>query len=144
MVAGALLAAVMVCAGHSQTLELPGLPAAGAQTPPAGVPPAPPKEPAVEVKTDQSIDALLARLDAIKVQQEELDKAKKETVTLLKEKLKQQKQRLQKLGASVEEESPRAPLSTGAAVGPALNKAVGASRLPAPLGDVPVPDQNKR
>ena len=56
-----------------------------------------------EVK-EKSVEELLSRLDAIKAQQEELDKAKKETVTLLKEKLKQQKQRLQNLGVNIEEE----------------------------------------
>ena len=56
-----------------------------------------------EVK-EKSVEELLSRLDAIKAQQEELDKAKKETVTLLKEKLKQQKQRLQNLGVTIEEE----------------------------------------
>ena len=63
-----------------------------------------------EVK-EKSVEELLSRLDAIKGQQEELDKAKKETVTLLKEKLKQQKQRLQNLGVSVEEEAVRPPVS---------------------------------
>jgi predicted transcriptional regulator len=56
-----------------------------------------------EVK-EKSVEELLSRLDAIKAQQEELDKAKKETVTLLKEKVKQQKQRLQNLGVNIEEE----------------------------------------
>ena len=59
-----------------------------------------------EVK-EKSVEELLGRLDALKAQQEELDKAKKETVTLLKEKLKQQKQRLQNLGVTVEEEAVR-------------------------------------
>jgi hypothetical protein len=49
----------------------------------------------------ESIDALLSRLDNLKAQRAELDKAEKETVAILKEKLKQQQERLQKLGVNV-------------------------------------------
>jgi hypothetical protein len=63
---------------------------------------------------EKSIEELLAKLDLIKAQQEELEKARKETVALVKERLKQQKERLQKLGVSVEEEpaTPPPPVST--------------------------------
>jgi hypothetical protein len=54
---------------------------------------------------EKTVEDLLARLDALQAQQAELDKAKTETVALLKEKLKQQRQRLRKLGVSVEEET---------------------------------------
>jgi hypothetical protein len=54
----------------------------------------------------ESIDQLLVRLDAIKVQKAELEKAEKETVEALKDKLSQQNQRLQELGVNVEKSSP--------------------------------------
>jgi hypothetical protein len=50
-----------------------------------------------------SIDDLLNKLDSLKAQKAAIEKAEKETVELLKEKLKQQKHRLQKLGVNVEE-----------------------------------------
>jgi hypothetical protein len=53
-----------------------------------------------------TIDELLNKLDSIKAQKAALERAEKETVTLLKEKLKEQKDRLRKLGVSVEEPPP--------------------------------------
>jgi hypothetical protein len=53
--------------------------------------------PAATQKAD-TIEALIRRVEAIKAQKAELDKAEKETLTLLREKLQQQEQRLRKLG----------------------------------------------
>jgi hypothetical protein len=82
-------------------------PAAPLTVPPAGpATPTAPKEPAAK-----TIDELLSQLDAIKAQKTALEKAEQETVALLVEKLKQQRQRLQKLGINPEgqEHTPYAP-----------------------------------
>jgi len=50
-----------------------------------------------------SIDDLLNKLDSLKAQKAALEKAEKETVELLKQKLQEQKHRLQKLGVNFEE-----------------------------------------
>jgi hypothetical protein len=108
-VGGVLLAVAAACVGQD-----PRPSPTGSVVPPSVNQPA--AAPALEPHTvakDKSIDELLSRLDAIKAQQEELEKAKKETVALLKERLKQQKQRLQKLGVNVEEETPPPPVVTG-------------------------------
>jgi hypothetical protein len=52
------------------------------------------------------IDALIARLAAIKKQQADLAKAEKDTVARLKEKVRQQKEQLKKLGVEVEDATP--------------------------------------
>jgi hypothetical protein len=103
-VGGVLLAVAAVCVGQAPppSPTSPAVPFPLVQTPAASA-----------AAKDTSIDELLSRLDAIKAQQEELEKAKKEAVSLLKEKLKQQKQRLQKLGVSVEEETPPPAISSG-------------------------------
>jgi hypothetical protein len=105
LVGVALLVAVAVCVGQApappkpparavEDVDRPTLPASPAPNAPQGAAPA----------KEKSIEELLAQLDAIKAQQEQLEKARKETVALVKEKLKEQKQRLLKLG--VEEEPP--------------------------------------
>ena len=112
-VGGVLLAAVAVCVGQDPrpTPTGPVVPPTLNQAPVAPAP-VPHAEGRAAAK-DKSIDELLSRLDTIKAQQEELDKAKKETVALLKEKLKQQKLRLQKLGVTVEDETPPPQVSSG-------------------------------
>jgi hypothetical protein len=70
--------------------------------PPAASTPAPPptRREALKAKT---IDQVMTRLAAIKDQQAELEKEKKEAEAVLKEKLKEQKEKLQKLGVNVDE-----------------------------------------
>lgn len=60
-----------------------------------------------------SVDALLDMLADIKAQKAELEKFERETLALLKEKLNQQQQRLQKLGVE-----PERHLSPAATVAP--------------------------
>ncbi len=62
-----------------------------------------------------TIDDLLNKLQGLKAQRAELDRLEQELVAVLKEKLKEQKERLQKLGVTVEESpSPKAvPKHTG-------------------------------
>jgi hypothetical protein len=55
-----------------------------------------------------TIDDLLNKLDSLKAQKAALEKAEKETLALLREKLKEQKDRLRKLGVPTEE-APVAP-----------------------------------
>jgi hypothetical protein len=50
-----------------------------------------------------SIDDLLNKLDSLKAQKAAIEKAEKETVELLKEKLKEQKHRLKRLGVNVDD-----------------------------------------
>src|SRR5262249_17260839 len=95
----------------------PASPLAG----PPGVPTSPttltpptanvPKEPAAK-----TIDELLSQLDAINAPKGALEKAEEETIALLVEKLKQQRQRLQKLGIHPDgqENTPYAPPPTSA------------------------------
>ena len=99
LVSGTLLAAVTVSVGQAPpTNELPILgnlfskPSAPQGTTPV---------------TEKGIEELLARLDAIKTQQVELEKAKQELVEQLKKKLRQQKEHIQKLNISIGEDSPR-------------------------------------
>jgi hypothetical protein len=63
----------------------------------------------------ETIDALLSRLEAVKSQKEQLERVEKELTAVLKEKYKEQKQRLQKLGVQVEEPPAAVPASVGAA-----------------------------
>ncbi len=92
-------------------------------TPPSGTPEGPPPEgpppvgpggplmardfrPQAPVRPEPSalsIDDLLAKLDVIKAQKAALEKSERETVALLKERLEQQRLRLQKLGVTAEE-----------------------------------------
>jgi hypothetical protein len=144
LVGGALLAVAAVCVGQApsppatqpkpapHTIEYPDLPLSDGRTVSA-----PAKE--------KTIEELLARLDAIKAQQEELEKSRTETVALVKEKLKQQKQRLQKLGVSVEEEAvPPPSISTASGqVGDALVGAAAGAYL-APKAESPGRNSEKR
>ena len=66
-------------------------------------PPAPPactqqRPAATAPKKTEDIEGLIARLEAIKAQKADLDRAEKEVLARLKDRLDQQKQRLQKLG----------------------------------------------
>jgi hypothetical protein len=105
-----LLAVAVVCLGQEPQQDPGPVPV---PTLPPAVAPAP--QPPVEAQTvplkERGVEELLTRLDTLQVQQAELDKAKKETVALLKAKLKQQKQRLLKLGVNVEEETAPKPPS---------------------------------
>ena len=69
--------------------------------PPTTPPPAPPTR--REQLKAQTIDQVMTRLAAIQGQQAELEKERKEAEAVLKEKLKEQKERLKKLGVNVEE-----------------------------------------
>jgi hypothetical protein len=111
LVGGALLAAVTVCFGQ-------------APSPPAAQPkPAPTTVEYPEIilsgrtvsapAKEKSIEELLARLDAIKAQQEELEKARTEAVEQLKTKLRQQKEHIQKLSISIGDDGePRSAASS--------------------------------
>jgi hypothetical protein len=68
-----------------------------------------PQQPPRERLKSENIDGLLSRLDNIRAQKAELERRERETIGVLKEKLKEQKQRLQKLGVNVEEGGPRTP-----------------------------------
>jgi len=62
----------------------------------------------------ESIEDLLNRLTAIKAQKAEVERIEKETVLLLKERFKQQKDRIEKLGVTIEEkDSPREVIPPG-------------------------------
>jgi hypothetical protein len=73
--------------------------------PPAPVPPkaaarcVPPSAPAAK---DMTVEQLLTRLAEIKAKREELAKQEKELVEVLKKKLTEQKERLQKLGVAAD------------------------------------------
>jgi hypothetical protein len=106
---GGLLAALLVLAVVLVS-SLPALaqPSAEPSVPvPYSVPlvPQPNPAPAPRPKAS-SIDDLIAKLADIQARKAALDRAEKETVILLKEKLKQQKERLNKLGVPVEESAP--------------------------------------
>ncbi len=62
----------------------------------------PPTLPPGQLKS-ASIEDLLNKLQGLKAQRAELDRLEKEMVAVLKEKLKEQKERVQKLGVNVEE-----------------------------------------
>jgi hypothetical protein len=62
--------------------------------------------------SEQSIDQLMERLRTLRAKKAELDRQEKEAITLLREKLNRQRQKLEKLG--IAEETPPPP-----AVGPA-------------------------
>jgi hypothetical protein len=65
------------------------------------------------------------RLEAVKAKKAELEQVEKELTAVLKEKYKEQKQRLQTLGVQVEE----TPVAVPAAVG--------AASIPAPAEPIP-------
>lgn len=83
----------------------------------AGTPPTPPgftplqamasaaaaPSPGLDRLRSESIEDLLNRLKAVKVQKAELERSELELVALLKEKIREQKQQMQTLGIAVEE-----------------------------------------
>jgi hypothetical protein len=111
-----VLAVVLVCSlpALAQPSAAPSVPVSDAvrscPLPPEAGPATPPMA--------TTIDALIARLADIKAKKAALDKAEKETVTLLKEKLKQQKERLRKLGVPVEDTAPLPCCTTGSVTVP--------------------------
>jgi hypothetical protein len=123
-VAATLLAATLVC---SQQPDASGVAPAGGG--PAGQPgtPLPTDEPArtaapppgagvPKAAPAPTIDDLLARLDSIKAQKAALEKAERETVATLVEKLRQQRERVRKLGVPLDEHDGKpAPVPTPAA-----------------------------
>jgi len=79
------------------------------QEPPVPPPARPPDAPASQpAPAGMSIDQLMEQLTRLRAQRAELEKLEKEVMDALKEKLKEQRQRLQKLGVPVEEQ-PVAP-----------------------------------
>src|SRR5262249_24981346 len=89
------------------------LPAGAQPAPPAAAPPAgvvlpvdqavpPPPAPLAQPRP-VTIDDLMAKLESIKAQKAALEKAEKEAVSLLKQRMKEQQQRLKSLGVSAEE-----------------------------------------
>jgi hypothetical protein len=107
---GALCILVGLLVGvYLLSLSRPGPVQAGPQPTPATAPldaewgtPAP-----VHPDAGQSIDQLMERLTALRAKKAELDRQEQETITLLREKLKQQRQKLEKLG--IPEEAPQPP-----------------------------------
>ena len=98
--AGLLVAIVAICSQHSEGKQDPRY-ESGMGQPPSPAPLATVSQTPSgndPVKEHNTIDDLLRKLDAIKAKKGELDKAEGETIALLREKLKQQEQRLQKLG----------------------------------------------
>jgi hypothetical protein len=101
----------LCCGALVAACSLPALAwqAPRASSPEGGFPPptaearAPEPPPPAKAAT---IDDLLNKLHSLKVQKAALEKAEKDTVALLKEKLKQQHDRLKKLGVNVEEAPP--------------------------------------
>ena len=66
----------------------------------------------IQENADPSVQSdLLNKLDSLKAQKAALEKAEKETLALLKDKLKQQKDRLKKLGVNVEDGPPASPVA---------------------------------
>jgi hypothetical protein len=102
--------------------------ARSATPPPSADAPVPTRAPR-EQQREKGIDELVATLERIKSQKSELDKAEKETAALLKEKLRQQRQRLEKLG--IAEEPQHVPV-------PTTSYAVPIGEATAPAGLVPV------
>jgi hypothetical protein len=91
------------------SLSRPGPVQAGPQPAPASAPldaelvtPAP-----VHPDAGQNIDQLMEHLTTLRAKKAELDRQEKEAITLLREKLKQQRQKLEKLG--IPEETPQPP-----------------------------------
>jgi hypothetical protein len=105
-------------------------PEGGSPPPPTAEARAPEPPPPAKAAT---IDDLLNKLDSLKVQKAALEKAEKETVALLKEKLKQQAHRLKKLGVNVEE----APPAPAVAPLPPPAPTVAPPSLPGSLSDGP-------
>lgn len=73
-------------------------PPAHSPTPAFALPSAEYSVPRAVAEKAESIDSLLDTLDAIKAKKAELDQAEKQAVSKLKEKLKEQKDRMQRLG----------------------------------------------
>jgi hypothetical protein len=109
-VAATLLAATLVSSQPPATPDVapPGSPAAEVprdtlvpNEPPLATTPLP-SAPAPKAPPAATIDDLLAKLDTIKAQKAALEKAEKETVATLVEKLKQQRERIKKLGVPLD------------------------------------------
>jgi hypothetical protein len=105
---GVLAVLMFLAVAVAWSLPAGAQPAPPAAPPPAGVvlpvdqavppPPAPGDQP-----NRVTIDDLMAKLESIKAQKAALEKAEKEVVARLKQKMKEQQQRLKKLGVSAEE-----------------------------------------
>jgi hypothetical protein len=92
----------------------------------------PPQATPAPKKMEEGIDQLIRRLEILKAQKAELEKAEKEVVALLKEKLEQQTQLLQKLGVL--------PDPTGCAtISPASSRSNGSRNSGSAPVQVPVP-----
>jgi hypothetical protein len=75
-------------------------------------PPSPQLVPSIPAPSEPkvtTVEALISKLADIQAKKAALEKAEKETVTQIKEKLKQQKERLKKLGVNVESGTPPPP-----------------------------------
>ncbi|MFO0844242.1 MAG: hypothetical protein U0797_17905 [Gemmataceae bacterium] len=116
--AAALLLAGLVAAQTGRAT--PAVPAVPADflTEPTPTFTTPPPRPAAR-PGEKTIDELVASLEQIKARRAELDRVEKETVAMLREKLRQQRQRLHKLG--VADEVPQPPPTCAAPVQPSLS-----------------------
>jgi hypothetical protein len=114
LVVAVLLACVAVCTRTAEAQRHQGTSQAVPQPSgyyPAGLTPTPQQQASVPVqeaagfepRKADTVEELLSKLDAIKAKKAELEKVEKETVAMLKEKLKEQKQRLQNLGVPGDE-----------------------------------------
>jgi len=109
------LASVAICTHTAEAQRHQGPPQAAPQPSgyyPVGLVPTPqpqasavpgPESSGLEPRKADTIEELLSKLDAIKAKKAELDRVEKETLAMLKERLKEQKQRLQNLGVPGEE-----------------------------------------
>src|SRR5262249_40876835 len=105
---GVLAALLFLALAVAWSLPAGAQPVPPPAAPPAGlVPPAdlavpPPPAPLAQPRP-VTIDDLMAKLESLPAQQAAPEKAEKEVVTPLKQKRKEQQQRLKKLGVSAEE-----------------------------------------
>ena len=111
---GVLAVLLFLAVAVAWSLPAGAQPATPPPAPPAGVvlspdQPVPPPPAPGEQPNRVTIDDLMAKLESIKAQKAALEKAEKEVVARLKQKMKEQQQRLKKLGVSAEEgDSPQA------------------------------------
>jgi hypothetical protein len=88
-------------------------------SPPPSLPPPPANSVPQKALENENIDKLIAVLDEIKTKRGELDKREKETVEVLKRKLKEQGEHLRRLGVASEEPlAARKPTTTEATCKP--------------------------
>jgi len=125
LVGAVLLAFVAICTHTAEAQRHQGPPQSAPQpsgyypvgltpTPQTQVSAVPGSESSVlEPRKADTVEELLSKLDAIKAKKAELDRVEKETLAMLKERLKEQKQRLQNLGVPGEE-STEPPMNTTA------------------------------